>query len=362
MKRSPEALKSAGGRPKHNLTRAQMIQAAQLFYNDGMTRQVIAHQLDIEVRKVTRLLKQAHTDGIVRIIVDKTVESDLVPQILQKFRHLKDVLIVEDGPQVEAPGRWGAAAANYFTKLWNEHKAGQPFHVALTGGQVFLEVVNALRDERRADLYVHVPALIGHGRLTEESTHIDALAIASMLWARSGRIPGHLEYATVPPHPTIAKPGPAARLAVGEELATLAANRAIRDVVTAMNDLDVVFSRIGRIEPQASEDVRKRHTMENYLRHVVTTKDLHEEGAVGAFSYCLFDKDGNGNKRWQFFLSAGHGTPHWGINFFKRMVASEKTVVAVGDYLPAVRAALKGKIFNVWITDRNTARQIAEGQ
>jgi DNA-binding transcriptional regulator LsrR (DeoR family) len=45
------------------------------------------------------------------------------------------------------------------------------------------------------------------------------------------------------------------------------------------------------------------------------------------------------------------------------MVESGKKVIAsAGPYkLDAIKIALKAKMFNVWITDEHTARQIAEG-
>ena len=67
------------------------------------------------------------------------------------------------------------------------------------------------------------------------------------------------------------------------------------------------------------------------------------------------------NNEWRFFLSAGHYGANWGVNFYKWMVDNDKTVVAIDDHPPAIRAALRGKIFNVLITTEEAAQVVVEG-
>jgi DNA-binding transcriptional regulator LsrR (DeoR family) len=62
----------------------------------------------------------------------------------------------------------------------------------------------------------------------------------------------------------------------------------------------------------------------------------------------------------QYFLSRGYGTDHAGVEFYKRLVENERTVIATaGPFkLPAIRAALTGKLMNVWVTDEDTASRV----
>ena len=85
---------------------------------------------------------------------------------------------------------------------------------------------------------------------------------------------------------------------------------------------------------------------------------LEKEGAVGEISYCFFDKNGCGRAEWELFLSPGRNTQFWGPHFFANMVKRGKTVIVIaGQHKEdAIRAALAGKLFNVWITDDRTAR------
>ena len=51
-----------------------------------------------------------------------------------------------------------------------------------------------------------------------------------------------------------------------------------------------------------------------------------------------------------------------GLGFYKTMTQVAKPVIAIaGPYkLAALRAALKGKLFNVLVTDEHTARELAQ--
>ncbi|WP_263377093.1 sugar-binding domain-containing protein [Granulicella aggregans] len=51
-----------------------------------------------------------------------------------------------------------------------------------------------------------------------------------------------------------------------------------------------------------------------------------------------------------------------GLEFYRNMVKQDKRVIVVaGTYKAnAVLAALKGKLFNVWVTDDRTAKQVLD--
>ena len=349
------------GRPARPFTRAETVRVAQLYYEDDLKQQNIADdptlKQKLSARDVSRLVREAKELGIVRFFVDPAIEIEQADLIKAKYRHLKEVFIV-DGPDRDR--HWGTKAANYFLQLWKEHEQhspGKPLRLALTGGMTFLHMVNAVPPAKREDLHVYVPTLVGHGPI--EAAHIDAISIASMLWSRSGQYKDHLHYVTVPPHPTTeADCGRNARRIVKGELERLADNPVIQEALKPLQGIDVLFSRINQINPSGTPDERSRRSMENYLRTIETAEKLRAEGAVGAYAYSLFDSNGKQDDKWQFFLTAGHGTANWGVEFHKHMVRTGRTVVAAGDYEPAVTAALKGEIFNVLITNYTTASAI----
>lgn len=348
-----------------------MLLTAQLFYKDKEPRKVIADRLHTDLRGVAWLLDQAEKHGVVNIQIHRTIDSDLEHQIKKIFPHIQRLLLVP-GQRVETAvqyaemiKRYAVATANYFDELVDHHDKG-PLHVGVSGGETALEFVNAVPERIRKNLYVHATALVGRGPLYKSSSQIEPAVNASILWSRSGRVPGHCEYATVSPY-RINRPGLEARKSVAAELKLLAQSKPIREVIDAMDRIDVAFASLGMVDPgDAPTAQRNRIAVSSLLQQIVPRKDLVQEGAVAALSYCLFDEEGNSRDDWTFFLSAGHfakDEKRKGLGFFKQMVQEgKKVIVPAGPYkLSALRAALKGKLFNILVTDETTARQIVEG-
>ena len=95
---------------------------------------------------------------------------------------------------------WADTAANYFDALVDQAAMkGKELHVCVSGGETQLEVVNSLRERDRRNVWYYPSAFIGRDDLARAS-HVDPSVNASVAWVRSGRIPGHCVYATVPPY------------------------------------------------------------------------------------------------------------------------------------------------------------------
>jgi DNA-binding transcriptional regulator LsrR (DeoR family) len=353
-------------RPLKVATTAEMLLAAQLFYKEKLPKKAIAPRLHTDIRGVSWLLDEAEKKGLVRIQIHQTVESDLEHRLKTRFPHLDRVLIIP-GPPVTASHypaflkQAGAVTAVYFDDLVDYHKRG-PLHIGITGGETLLEFVNAVPDRERKALHIHPTALVGRTRLHKAASHINPEINATILWSRSGRVPGRAEYVTVPPY-EIQKPGREARLLVANRLVELAQSKLVSSVIRPADLIDVAFAGLGIVNPGANDPVPKI-TMTGIVQSIVPAKTLADEGAIGDISYCLFDAEGNGRKEWEFFITAGHYEKDpklRGIGFFKRLVAEGKKVVVIaGPYkLGTIKVALKAKMFNVWITDEATAHQIA---
>lgn len=76
---------------------------------------------------------------------------------------------------------------------------------------------------------------------------------------------------------------------------------------------------------------------------------------MGDINYSFFDEEGRTTSDWNIF-------PSLGAEQSKAMVnKGKKVVVAVGKYkLAALRGALKGRLFNVLITDEMAARELLD--
>jgi hypothetical protein len=77
-------------------------------------------------------------------------------------------------------------------------------------------------------------------------------------------------------------------------------------------------------------------------------------------SYCLFDKQGVCDPRWNFFLTAGAGTEHSGANFYRKLVNEGRKVLVMAGVRSwdALIPALETKMFNILITDEHTANRL----
>jgi DNA-binding transcriptional regulator LsrR (DeoR family) len=357
-------------RPKETLDENLMLQAARLFYQDGLTKEKIRQRLNLhDRRRVTSLLNEAKEKRRVRIYIDDIkIDSGLEQKLRTKFNHLEKVIILPGKPVTTADQytallkRWGGIAADYFDHFLDEHP-DKIVHVGISGGETLLEFVNAVPSRPRAKVHVYATACVGRGRSDITSSHIDPVVNATLLWAKSGLLPGNCHYATVPPYNDLKERGTRARSSITDELNELAAREAIRVVIEAMEKLDIAFGGIGVVNPTSGDAVHmSRVTMAGLLKPISVNieKELAREKAAADFAYCLVDGDGKPNPEWNFFILAGHYSKHPGIDFYRHMVDSGKKVVTMaGPYkIAAIVACLKARAFNVWITDEDSAQQV----
>ena len=94
-----------------------LARVAQLYYKKGANQSAIADQLDLSQATVSRLLKRAQSEGIVRITVSMPpgIYTDLEDALLEKYR-LKEAIVVDcQTPDNEEAIQQalGAAAAYY---------------------------------------------------------------------------------------------------------------------------------------------------------------------------------------------------------------------------------------------------------
>lgn len=347
---------------------ADILQVARLFYNDELSKNSIAKKMGIDPRTVNVALKRARETGMVEIKIRETAfNKSLEDQLIEKYPHLKRVLTLPTlGPittaeqHAEIVRRMGELAADYFEEYMNQQRG--PVHVALSGGVSVLETVNAILPKDRPNLFIHVTALVGYGAESETHNHLIPAVNVSILWAKSGKHPGdHLSYATVPPLPN--------------DLDALAQIPSIKAALADMEKINIAF--VAPVVVNLDRNLAVLHEDDKTLRNQLSTttllpphdrRALAKAKAVAFFSYQPIDKDGNAAmdpnsaqpKALQYFLSGGYGTDHPGVDFYKRLVKKGRTVVALGGpfKLPAIKAALKGKLMNVWVTDEDTARTI----
>jgi len=330
---------------------AELRQVAKWYYADHVPKKEIAKRLhNIEIRGVTRRLKQARERGIVRIEIPETVECGEEHELRQQFPHLRKIITVPNAEYPELFNLWGVEAARYFEEL----TARGQHHVGISGGETLLTFCETLGTHRRDNVHIHTTALIGRGELASTASHVDPLVNATILWSKCGRVTGHCHYATVPPYDGVT------REKITAELDGLAKRQPIREVIKRMDDITIAFAGLGLVK---SKVLTSQLTMTGLLEPIISPEQLAEEGAFADLAYCLFDLNGATQDRWRFFLTAGacdDDPNRRGIGFFKQMVKDGKTVIVIAGTRKerAVYAALKAELFNVWITDRGTLADV----
>ncbi len=366
-------------RPKRTPDTAAMLEVARLYYDKELPRLKIAQRLGLDPREVTWLLNEARRLRLVRIDIMGMAEGELESSLTAKYPHLERAIILAGEHDkktdkllpVETPDqyrrmlrKWGIAAADCLTTLFNRSE-DKPLHVGVTGGESILEAVSAMTEQDRPNVYIHTTALIGQGRMKKAATHVLPIVNASILWAKAGRCAGRIEYATVPPFST-GKPGPEARAQAWAQLDEMAQRQPIREVVEAMDQIDIALAGIGMVNPPTDAPaLRSRITMTDILQNVVTPEQLEQEGALADLSYNIINATGQPNDKWRFFLSAGHYSDYPGLRFFQRMVTQGKTVIAIAGSaykVPAIRAGLAAKAFNMIVTDEHTATELLKAR
>jgi DNA-binding transcriptional regulator LsrR (DeoR family) len=344
------------------------------------SKSTAGHHVQELVEEAGRWLMQEHA-RLAAINATATPEHKLAADLCRKFG-LLDARVVPGGDlhasteYVSLMKKYAQAAADYFDDVANEaEEHAEELHVLVSGGQPILDMVSSLIDRKRPNVHYYAAAMIGRGSMTW-APHVGSETNATVAWSRSGRLPRHLCYGTVPPY-DIAQDDLDAisdkqrrhefgRDAIGRQMRNLASSRYVTDTLNMMNDkVNMAFAGLGIPHASRVEAAHiERLTMTGLLKPFgIDPELLAKEGAVGDISYCLFDQKGQGRPSWKFFITAGEGTDHEGVDFYRQLVADGKKVIVIGGTRKeaALKPGVEAKLFNVLITDAFTAKGLLAG-
>jgi DNA-binding transcriptional regulator LsrR (DeoR family) len=325
-------------------TERKLLEIARLYYRKKQTLEEIGEKLGLSAVHVGRLLKQAEATGIVQFNINIVAprEEELRAELLEHFDSLKDAVVISSSDDFTFEREMCAqATADYLDKLI---KLGIK-SIAVGGGNTLYEMVIRLPGKKR-EIDIYPTAIIGRGPTI---TLPDRTVIISLLWAKSGEKAAIAHYASVLP---LEKDVPLKD--VKKEYKKFLKRSTVNQVYEGMKGVECVITTLGPIEenieyagfsPQTT--LRKLNAME------IIQRDLKAQRLAGEVSYNYFDSEGNTRPEWQFGISLG-------VDHLKKMVSEDKWVVVVaGKYKEvALKAALKGRLLNVLITDARTASNL----
>ena len=308
-----------------------MVKVARLYHEHGVLKPEIARRLHISQPRVSRLLKQAAAEGIVRttVVVPDGMRTEAEEGLEHAFG-LREAVVVEclDDSETGMLHALGVATATYL-------------EASLTGGDVvgisswsatLLAAVDAMRRSSRVTAERVVQLFGGVGNPTAEA---HAARLTQRFAELTGAKPSFLLA------PGIAS-SPQARDAFMED-------QFVREAMSALDDVSLALVGIGALEPssllQRSGNIFAAEEL----------AALGERGAVGDICLRFFDVHGAP-------VSSSLDERVIGITAEQLRRIDRCVGVAGGARkYDAILGALRGGWINVLVTDRATAgRLIAE--
>src|SRR5204862_390401 len=127
----------------------QMVQCLELYYKQGRSQKDIAVALGVSAATVSRLLKRAMDEGLVRVELDLPRTEELESGLVQTYG-LREAVVVASGGRGDLRAELGAAAAAYFEKI-----AENGMRVGLSCGLTLYHTIHSLRERRFRDLALY---------------------------------------------------------------------------------------------------------------------------------------------------------------------------------------------------------------
>ena len=316
-----------------------MVQCLELYYRQSKSQKDIAEVLGVSAATVSRLLKRAVDEGLVRVELDLPRTPELETALVERCR-LRDAVVVAAGGRGDVKEELGAAAAVYFEKV-----TANGMRVGLSCGFTLYQTIRALRERRFRDLALYPLS----GESTLKLVDLSPNTLVGMMAAKYR------------PHVT-AYALPVQHLAslreVERERCRLLRDPEIRRIYEAAQSVDVALVGIGQIAEQTPGFCSLAES------YGVSVRRLRQLGVVGEINYQPFD-------------AAGHIVNHPELKILMHRVLSvdgarlqalsrraDRHVIAVAggrSKVDAVRGAVSGRLMNVLVTDEDVAGALLKG-
>ena len=304
-----------------------MARVARLYHERALSQGQIAERLELSQPTVSRLLKRAEAEGIVRVVV--THPSGTHPELeegLQEKYGLREAMVVETATGDDALLRDLGAAAGY--SLETTLKRGDVVGLS-SWSATLLAMVDSMRSLPRPTASTVVQILGGVGS-PEAEVH------AAHLTQRLARLVGG-EARLLPAPGVVGSPG--ARRVLFED-------PFVGEAMARLDEVTVAVVGIGALEPSrllaASGNIFAPRELER----------LRRQGAVGDVCLRFFDADGEP-------IQSDLDERVIGVSL-AQLRKVERTIGIAGGRrkYDAILGALRGRWVNVLVTDRVTAEKL----
>ncbi|WP_312034322.1 sugar-binding transcriptional regulator [Actinoplanes sp. TBRC 11911] len=306
-----------------------LTKVARMYHERGMRQPQIAAHLHISQPRVSRLLKQAVSVGIVRTVVisPRGVHAELEEAVEQKYG-LREVVVADSDGQTDeiaVTKAIAAAAAVYLeTTLARDDRVG-----ISSWSATLLATVDAM----------HPAPSLTASRVVQILGGVGTSAAQSQATRLTGGMARHTRAEAV----YLVAPG---LVATASMRAALLEEPSIAAVIAAWQDLTVALVGVGSLEPS---------TLLRQSGNAIAAEEeqrLREAGAIGDVCMRFFDEEGR-------HVASALDDRVLGIGSDTLRQVPRRVGVAGGERkYRAIRAALRGGWLNVLITDQETATEL----
>jgi deoxyribonucleoside regulator len=315
-----------------------MVQCLELYYRQGRQQKDIATALGVSAATVSRLLKRAFDDGLVRVELDLPRTEDLETALGQRFG-LRDAVVITTGGRADVKEELGAAAAQYFEKV-----ASNGCRVGLSCGFTLYQTIRALHERRFRDLVVYPLS----GESTLKLVDLFPNTLVGMMAAKYR--PHVTAYALPVQHLVSLRD-------IERERRRLLRDPEVRQIFEAAAAVDIALVGIGMIAEQTPGFCTLAES------YGISVKRLRQLGVVGEINYQPFDVTGRIVDCPELRAVSRRVLS---VDGHRLQVLSRRPVghvIAVGgglEKLQAVRGALLGRFMNVLVTDADVAAALLD--
>lgn len=305
-----------------------MLRVAHLYHEGQLKQAEISEQLHMSQAKVSRLLKRAEDEGVIRVSIN--VPRGTYPQFEEGLRQrygLDEAIVAECYEDSEEPilSAIGSAAAHYFETTLGE---GEVIGIS-SWSTSLLRTVDAIRPIKRlrAERVVQIVGGIGNPSVQSHATQM-VTRLATLTGAEPQLLPTR----------GVVSSSAAQQVMVSDTY--------VRAALDQFRRLTIALVGIGALRPSVIFANSGSAFSDDEIEEVAN------RGVVGESSLRFFD---------------GEGRPVYGplddrvIGITLDELKTVPRVIGVAggrQKVEAIRACLKGKLVNVLVTDRFTAERL----
>jgi deoxyribonucleoside regulator len=311
----------------------EMVRCLQLFYGQRMQQHEIALELNMHQSKVSRLLKRAFDEGLYTVQFNFPTLVQKATQLANRYG-LRDAVVIPSGLPANLKEDLGRAAASYFDRV-----VADGARIGLSCGNTLFHMVQHLRDGSHKNLSVYPLA----AETSLKFVDISFNTLVGMMTAKY--------------RPTATGYALPAQLFQKNSFDKRSHQAFLRDpdirrIFDASHDVDIAIVGIGELNPSSPG------FCELAARKGLSEKKLRKMRVVGEFNYQPFDHAGveSTTRGIDEVMGQFIGVPIARLRELSKTYGRLVIAIAGGpDKRQAIQAALRGRLFNVLVTDDDTA-------